>query len=622
MSHVAPDHLVASFDPSKALVSQLRSILLSHNVPYAANAKKPQLVALYEQHVRPIAPRLLAEHAAIRPSADGILDGESQNGSLAELDTDSELERRSAQLQGPRARAQSKSSTRRKAANRKKLVRHQENDELTGGSGKLFGPPGPESPDQDNDGHASSSRASPRKRKAEENTRGDLPRSQSTPNQNRTKRDSNFSDYNPFQSGAEDTPDASASKRRRKSSMGPRRPQQNALANGTGRKSMPDMPREQQQSSSPHRKQTLESDVATTDEAAAPNPARPIVAGDKYMVPTTSIKKPPVGVSDIRRRMPQVSPSERQNVQRLPVAPPAPVQAFVRPGAMYESHKSVALSKQSRTWAERRAGAVGMISHTEKLMFVAREASRALNLLRKHRGTVTCNKANERGRKRSSKSDAWVYGLNGSALRQSLRDQNMRSAAPLSEQAHEEIFRLALRDLQEHGETVRDDINGELWIAATSALLPLSCRLRLSAQAAVAKHVRVLLSSIAVLMGVALVRARLQRRLRERKRITALVGVTFGELQKQEQLHAVDPVLAPDAHVIQSHLRDLVLQDEHSPAVRARLWAAVSKIVEANANVRTKQVERFGEEMLAWEWSGSSKQNLPRESLYPSMSIA
>ncbi len=53
-----------------------------------------------------------------------------------------------------------------------------------------------------------------------------------------------------------------------------------------------------------------------------------------------------------------------------------------------------------------------------------------------------------------------------------------------------------------------------------------------------------------------------------------------------------------------SHLRDLVLQNEHSPARRQLLWKAVEKVVEGNANVRSKQVEQNGEEMRAWEWSG------------------
>lgn len=75
----------------------------------------------------------------------------------------------------------------------------------------------------------------------------------------------------------------------------------------------------------------------------------------------------------------------------------------------------------------------------------------------------------------------------------------------------------------------------------------------------------------------------------------------------QERLHYTDPILAPTPHLAPSHLRDLVLSSEHSPARRQRLWSQVEKIVEGNSNVRAKEVlDRNGEEMRAWEWVGSA----------------
>lgn len=74
----------------------------------------------------------------------------------------------------------------------------------------------------------------------------------------------------------------------------------------------------------------------------------------------------------------------------------------------------------------------------------------------------------------------------------------------------------------------------------------------------------------------------------------------------QERLHYTDPVLAPSSNLAPLHLRDLVLQHEHSPARRQRLWSQVEKVVESNSNVRALQVERSGEEMRVWEWVGVS----------------
>ena len=53
-------------------------------------------------------------------------------------------------------------------------------------------------------------------------------------------------------------------------------------------------------------------------------------------------------------------------------------------------------------------------------------------------------------------------------------------------------------------------------------------------------------------------------------------------------------------------MRDLILQDEHSPRRRAELWKRVEKIVEGNANVRVADVEQYGEEMRGWLWTGPS----------------
>lgn len=75
----------------------------------------------------------------------------------------------------------------------------------------------------------------------------------------------------------------------------------------------------------------------------------------------------------------------------------------------------------------------------------------------------------------------------------------------------------------------------------------------------------------------------------------------------QERLHHTDAVLAPTSSVAASHLRDLVLQNEHSLPKRKYLWNQVERVVEGNSNVRAKQVELNGEEVRAWEWTGAAR---------------
>ncbi|KAK4048744.1 inner nuclear membrane protein enriched at telomere/subtelomere region [Microbotryomycetes sp. JL221] len=235
---VTPEHLLASFDPSKALVSQLRNILLSHDVPYTATAKKSELVALYEKHIRPRAPRLLAELAQVRASTQGILDGDSQNGSLAELDTTSESDARSAVSGNPDVR---KRKTKKRylapperptKTPRRGHVAQEDNDidDVVMG---VDSTPLEALQDASGDNRHSSqevgSRMPDRKPKRtltretihatsegseQEPTRTTRKKRKSEAPSGLDDNDSHFSDYNPFQSGPEDTPERS--KRRRK----------------------------------------------------------------------------------------------------------------------------------------------------------------------------------------------------------------------------------------------------------------------------------------------------------------------------------------------------------------------------------------------------------------------
>ncbi|KAK4048745.1 inner nuclear membrane protein enriched at telomere/subtelomere region [Microbotryomycetes sp. JL221] len=65
----------------------------------------------------------------------------------------------------------------------------------------------------------------------------------------------------------------------------------------------------------------------------------------------------------------------------------------------------------------------------------------------------------QRARRKTGKGEAWTYGMDSAALWRILQDQNLRSHHPLGDLAHEEIYRLALRDLLQHGETIQQDSN-------------------------------------------------------------------------------------------------------------------------------------------------------------------
>lgn len=70
------DYLQDGFDPRSVTVPRLRSILVTHNVSFG-NAKKPQLVALVEEHVLPLVPRLREQRAKAKRSSMGIVNAGS-----------------------------------------------------------------------------------------------------------------------------------------------------------------------------------------------------------------------------------------------------------------------------------------------------------------------------------------------------------------------------------------------------------------------------------------------------------------------------------------------------------------------------------------------------------------
>lgn len=110
------------------------------------------------------------------------------------------------------------------------------------------------------------------------------------------------------------------------------------------------------------------------------------------------------------------------------------------------------------------------VPDTEKLMIVAMQASKAAKLLRMKRGNVICE-GSERLRAREGRGDAWTYGLSAEKLLAALQSQNkvrggvrkssiiltpcsQMSGAPYSDNFLDEVNRLALRDLESHGEVI------------------------------------------------------------------------------------------------------------------------------------------------------------------------
>ena len=83
------EYLTSSFDPSTLTVPRLRSILLSHDITYPASAKKPQLIQLFNEELKPRSRKILAARSRIRRTSKGITNMPSSQESTVDGDDDS-----------------------------------------------------------------------------------------------------------------------------------------------------------------------------------------------------------------------------------------------------------------------------------------------------------------------------------------------------------------------------------------------------------------------------------------------------------------------------------------------------------------------------------------------------
>ena len=118
---------------------------------------------------------------------------------------------------------------------------------------------------------------------------------------------------------------------------------------------------------------------------------------------------------------------------------------------------------------------------------------------------------------------------------------------------------------------------------------------------------------VLALGAIAAGRSKVTARAIENRRVRALVKEALETLQAKEAAHYIDPVQNPEPSIASLQLRDLVMQDEHSIPVRARVWEQVERVVEGNANVRTNMdVLSSGDEGRVWTWIGYANSTAQR----------
>ena len=254
------------------------------------------------------------------------------------------------------------------------------------------------------------------------------------------------------------------------------------------------------------------------------------------------------------------------------------------------------------------------VPDTQKLVLASELASAINQHLARWKGQVVCGYERPHESIRSLLKKGSLQELKYAIAEDVVRSTmfESRDADEIDAEYFQQLWGLAMDDLLSPGSNVvqiatphgTDLNNTAVSLAARAPMLSLSCRSRLGVRAWL-QRTRLYFFLVA---GVILLLswARRSRRLagQERQKVAELVQVALERLQEQEYLNAVDPVVTPDPFLPTSHLRDHVLREQHSSATRQRLWNKVAKVVEENANVRTRQAMKRGEWLRVWEWVG------------------
>ncbi|ORY20212.1 Man1-Src1p-C-terminal domain-domain-containing protein [Naematelia encephala] len=242
---------------------------------------------------------------------------------------------------------------------------------------------------------------------------------------------------------------------------------------------------------------------------------------------------------------------------------------------------------------------------TAKKRLIGGLAKEMESLLAKGRGQVVCAGL---GKEDGRKGPGERFGMSETTLRQSYEQ---RRDPKISKEQFDEIFDAALNDLVEHDDVVESiDTHGVSYYAASRTDLTLGCRAKLEAVDMLEKWKSQLSATALVCALIAYLHSTIKHRKAEKYKAEELVQVVLKRLQDQETLHYADPVTTPHPFVPPAQLRDVVLPHSGSTNSKTRLWQRVVDLVEANANVATREQEVHGEVWKTWQWQGVGERHV------------
>jgi hypothetical protein len=214
------EYLYPDFDLNSLTVPRLRSILVNHDIPYPASAKKSQLIGILQDEVLPQARKLLSDRERVRRTSAGITDMSSRSTSVASDANDRES------MPPPATPSTISSTTRAQRGTSRRSTRHSTADtddslapatpartkrtSVARSVGKHVRTSDTETGD-DNLATPAATRPTPRKSTAKKVRRSEvLPSTETeehTPGiKSEPREEGMFTDDNPFQSGSPEVP--------------------------------------------------------------------------------------------------------------------------------------------------------------------------------------------------------------------------------------------------------------------------------------------------------------------------------------------------------------------------------------------------------------------------------
>ncbi|KAK9368855.1 Man1-Src1p-C-terminal domain-containing protein [Lipomyces kononenkoae] len=178
-------------------------------------------------------------------------------------------------------------------------------------------------------------------------------------------------------------------------------------------------------------------------------------------------------------------------------------------------------------------------------------------------------------------------------------------APSLSDDSFEELWQLAFKDLVEQEEVYRVDVGERERLGSTSpSEFPFTCMIKTEFGAFVSANKWNFFGTVLLAVTtMSLYRASSQYRQRQAI-VQDLVRKSMSILSEQQRRSDGDRSGNTPRYVIMSQLKDNLMVDTYDAAERRRVWLSVQKHVEANTNVRSRQMEIHGEIMRIWEWIG------------------